>query len=187
MIETTLSLDDRKALPDALRVLLEDYPRTGWEQDAGYNGLISFWLERHMMFRKLLAQLETHCEQRLENKIMANVFAKSVARYGSILVSELHGHHTIEDQHYFPVLISRDKRLVTGFELLDSDHHLLDSRLHQFVDQANMLLSQDVARTDEVAEFHKNLSQFSRILDRHLVDEEELVVPVILKYGASGL
>lgn len=187
MTETKLSLDDRKALPDALRVLLEDYPRTGWEQDAGYNGLISFWLERHMMFRKLLAQLETHCEQRLDNKIKANVFAKSVARYGSILVSELHGHHTIEDQHYFPVLISKDKRLASGFELLDSDHHLLDSKLQRFVDQANKLLSQNVARTDGVAGFYKNLTTLSRNLDRHLIDEEELVVPVILKYGASGL
>lgn len=140
MTDTNLTLDVRTALPDALRVLLADYPRSGWEQDAGYNGLISFWLDRHMMFRKVLAQLSLQCEQRLDNQIPSGGFARNVSRYGSLMVSELHGHHTIEDQHYFPVLISKDERLRTGFELLDADHHFLDASLQQFVDQANLIL-----------------------------------------------
>jgi iron-sulfur cluster repair protein YtfE (RIC family) len=186
-MDEKLSLNYRTALPDALRVLLEDYPRTGWTQDAGYNGLIQFWLERHMMFRDLLARLNSLCEHRLDKAIAPEVFASNLAQYGSLLVSELHGHHTIEDHHYFPVLVSKDHRLAHGFELLDSDHHLLDACLQGFVDQANAVLSQTNEETNAVSAFHETVERLSGKLDRHLIDEEELVVPVLLKYGAHGL
>ncbi|MFT6944794.1 MAG: hypothetical protein ACJAUW_001372, partial [Yoonia sp.] len=31
------------------------------------------------------------------------------------------------------------------------------------------------------------LRKLERLLDRHLVDEEELIVPVILRFGSAGL
>ncbi|NCW70151.1 MAG: hemerythrin domain-containing protein, partial [Marivivens sp.] len=34
---------------------------------------------------------------------------------------------------------------------------------------------------------HAELEKLTRLMDRHLTDEEELVVPVILKFGADGL
>ena len=35
--------------------------------------------------------------------------------------------------------------------------------------------------------FQVELTGLERLLDRHLIDEEELIVPVILRYGSSGL
>ena len=55
-----LALADRKKLPDALRVLLEDYPRDGWELDPGFDGLVRFWLDRHLMFRRLMSTRARH-------------------------------------------------------------------------------------------------------------------------------
>jgi hypothetical protein len=35
--------------------------------------------------------------------------------------------------------------------------------------------------------FKKERASFEKMLDRHLSDEEELIVPVILKTGSGGL
>ena len=35
--------------------------------------------------------------------------------------------------------------------------------------------------------FLEQLTLTNRLLDRHLTDEEELIVPVILKYGAQDI
>ena len=50
-----LALGVRAGLPDALRVLLADYPREGWESHPHFTGLVRFWLDRHLMFRPLQA------------------------------------------------------------------------------------------------------------------------------------
>ena len=44
-----------------------------------------------------------------------------------------------------------------------------------------------VELVDRAARFQADLAQLERFLDRHLLDEEELVVPVILKFGLDGL
>ena len=35
--------------------------------------------------------------------------------------------------------------------------------------------------------FRDELAHLEQLLDRHLIDEEELIVPVILRYGSAGL
>jgi len=42
-----IDLAQRSRLPDALRVLLEQYPRDMWESHRNFDGLTRFWLERH--------------------------------------------------------------------------------------------------------------------------------------------
>lgn len=54
---STLDLDLRTGLPDALRVLLKEFPRDGWDDHPGIEGLVRFWLDRHMMFRRIIARL----------------------------------------------------------------------------------------------------------------------------------
>ena len=82
-----------------------------------------------------------------------------------------------------------DERLKRGFALLDSDHHELDGQLHRFTDAANLVIkpSLTIDARSATGQLHDVLSQFERFLDRHLVDEEELIVPVILKYGTADL
>lgn len=187
---TILDLTKRKELPDALRVLLDTFPREDWQNDPGYNGLISFWLERHLMFRRLLGEMTNETEMLLDKKSDARRFASRVSRYGSMFVEQLHGHHQIEDQHYFPVLSARDSRLKRGFEMLDKDHHALDGLLNGFVESANAVLGKHESPSDLVPAAHifrKDVKRLSGFIDRHLTDEEDLIVPVILKYGTHGL
>lgn len=184
-MEPPFDLKNRDQLPDALRVLLDDYPRDLWATDPGFHGLVSFWLERHMGFRKLLTAMISETEARLDGGDLHR-FAQRISRYGSIFVNDLHGHHQIEDHHYFPLLAQKDARLTRGFEILDKDHHALDGLLNEFVTAANEALKSGDA-IDPVAGFHTNLSALERLICRHLDDEEDLIVPVILKYGTAGL
>ncbi|MGJ8622862.1 MAG: hemerythrin domain-containing protein [Yoonia sp.] len=185
-----LGLKKREKLPDALRVLLAEYPRDGWELDPRFDGLVRFWLDRHLMFRRLMGEMNSATEALLDKKIAPDRFAGILAQYGGMYVNGLHEHHTIEDTHYFPILSKKDKRVGRGFEILDKDHHALDGLLADFVGAANSTIHarEDDAKLHEATgHFHKELRRLDRLMDRHLVDEEELVVPVILKYGSSGL
>jgi iron-sulfur cluster repair protein YtfE (RIC family) len=182
-----LDLDLRTGLPDALRVLLVEYPRAGWESHSGYDGLIRFWLDRHMMFRRILEQLQKQTEDTLDGRLDLSQFRQTTARLGSTFVHELHGHHGIEDAHYFPVLSGKDSRIARAFEVLDHDHHALDGYLNRFVECTNGALQAQASADAAIGLLHGNLAELGTMLDRHLIDEEEIVVPVILKYGAGGL
>ena len=184
------SLADRQGLPDALRVHLEDYPREAWESSDNFGTLIRFWLDRHMMFRRLMTSLQGETERALDVNLDERMLAARVSRYGSMLVGELHGHHNIEDVHYFPRLRQLDRRLEKGFDLLDGDRLALDALLETFSVSANNVLNSVSNGADWRAPtdvFCKGLHGFKRDLNRHLVDEEDLIVPVLLKYAPADL
>ncbi|WP_231700965.1 hemerythrin domain-containing protein [Aliiruegeria sabulilitoris] len=180
-------LGERDGLPDALSVLLKEYPREIWETSPGFNGLVRFWLDRHMMFRRLLGMLTTETEKRLDQNTDPKEFKARVSRFGSLLVGELHGHHNIEDAHYFPVLAKKDPRITRGFDILDRDHHALDDILNRYVEAANAVINANEGSTREIGMFLQETRGLELLLSRHLIDEEELVVPIILKHGAGGL
>lgn len=182
-MDDTLKLETRDGLPDALRVLLQDYPRDTWPDHDNFAGLVAFWLDRHLMFRRLMTTLIDDAEQAVDRRIDASSHASRISRHGSMLLQGLHGHHQIEDHHYFPVLSSREPSLDRGFTLLDADHHAMDALLTGFAEGANAVIQ----GTAEPGPFRADLLTFQARLDRHLVDEEELIVPVILKHGPSGL
>ncbi len=184
-----LELQDRSGLPDALRVLLEKYPRETWQQNSRFEGLVRFWLERHLMFRRLLEILTEDNTGALDRTMEPDQYKARLARYGGIFVNELHTHHHIEDHQYFPSLQRLDARLERGFDLLDSDHHELDAHLNVFTGTANAVLTEPDSSgvLDSAGRFHEVMRETSRFLDRHLTDEEELIVPVILEHGTGNL
>lgn len=179
------TLHSRKALPDALRVLLADYPREGWESHGNFDGLTRFWLERHLMFRDLQEKLQQEARAYLSGLSEPLAFAQQAHRLGGFLIQQLHGHHQIEDHHYFPVLAQAEPRLERGFALLDADHHTLDAELQALTGAFNDTLrplSTGAPARDQAAQLEERLTAFGGFLDRHLSDEEDLVVPVILHH-----
>ncbi len=183
-------LETRDALPDALRVLLRDYPREGWQRDPNFHGLASMWLDRHLSVRRLLGLMRTDSEALLDRRLDPEAWAPRLSRLGGHFVSDLHGHHHIEDDHYFPRLVQRDARLVQGFDILDRDHKALDGHLNAFVEDANAALralDDTAALRTGAGRFHEGLVRLEGFLDRHLTDEEELIVPVILRDGEGAL
>lgn len=179
------ALDRRDGLPDALRVLLAEYPRDIWQSHRNFDGLTRFWLERHLMFRQALDRLRSEAEATLDGRMDPDRYRQNTARLAGFFLNQLHGHHMIEDHHYFPQLSALEAPLARGFEILDADHHMLDGHIQGLADQTNAMLRAETAGfTTATGTLHGALAGFEGFLDRHLVDEEELVVPVILKHGS---
>ena len=141
------------------------------------------------MFRQVVDKLGELTEQALDDAIEHQVYAAQLSRYARFFVEQLHGHHHIEDEHFFPILSQRDSRLTRGFTLLDSDHQELDAHLHFFTDAANQVISpaNSLQLDASAGQFLDVVNSFNIFLNRHLLDEEELVVPLILKYGTDDL
>ncbi len=184
---TEIELAARGGLPDALRVLLDEFPREAWAAHPHFVGMVQFWLRRHLMFRDLTGRLRAEVRAVLERETAPAAFAPRLARLGGFFLNELHMHHRIEDEHYFPRLAQLDARLEAGFGMLDADHHALATLLGGFADAANAVLrAEEDAIRDAAGPFDEGLSRLARLLDRHLTDEEDLIVPVILKSGFAG-
>jgi hypothetical protein len=188
--DPALALADRAGLPDALRVLLERHPRAGWEVHPEFNDLTRFWLERHLMFRRLQGLLLDETAAALDRAADPRRTASQISRLGGMFLNELHGQHQIEDAHYFPALRAREPRLDAGFELLDADHHALHDALDRLAADANAALRGLIAEPANLTpsgRLRTTLEGFGRLLDRHLTDEEELIVPVILEHRGADV
>lgn len=186
---TDLDLSSRTGLPDALRVLADAYPRGIWQGHENFGQLVRFWMERHVMFRDLIGKLREETQGYLDGKAGIEAYAPHLSRYGGFFLNQLHGHHQIEDMHYFPQLVGFDPRIERGFEMLEKDHEAIDPMLQDFAEAANAVLGQvqDAGAAREAAgRFLEQVDGFDRLLNRHLTDEEDIVVPVILKTGFDG-
>jgi iron-sulfur cluster repair protein YtfE (RIC family) len=182
---TPTDLIARKGLPDELRILADRYPREAWRGHANFNGLTAFWLDRHAMFRALLERLRAETGGFAEQGLEARTYAMRLHRFAGMLIGDLHGHHSIEDQHYFPLLAAREPRLQRGFELLDADHHQLHEELDRLTGDTNAVLGAiqaALAGQEEARRLGDTLARFETFLDRHLSDEEDLIVPIILEH-----
>jgi hemerythrin-like domain-containing protein len=180
-----LALATREGLPDPLRVLVAKYPRLEWEAHPHFTELTRFWLEMHLGFRRMQGALTTETEAFLDRSREPRRYADDLARLASQYLGGLHGHHNIEDHHYFPMLRALDARIAWGFDLLDADHQAMDGAIHALAEATGAVLSavRDAAPAEAAAEvLRQRLAGFGRMIDRHLIDEEELVVPVILDH-----
>ena len=102
----------------------------------------------------------------------------------------LHGHHNWEDRSYFPELSMADSRFDAGLEILEKDHEAMDAILVNFKETANRaikLVDLDVEQArDEAGRLHDVTEAIEGLLQRHLSDEEELAVPIILHHRLRG-
>jgi hypothetical protein len=184
MTNPATALATRTGLPSEYQLILAEYPRAGWPDHRDFNGLAAFWLDRHLSFRKTFQHLAKDAQARIDGNLAPDVFAQRLVRQGSGLLSDLIGHHQIEDQAYFPQLARLEPRIARGFDMLDGDHHALHDLIDRFAKGANAALqSPDAAKQrDRTARFLTDLQEFDRHLSRHLDDEEDLVLPVVLKH-----
>ncbi|MBS0123879.1 hemerythrin domain-containing protein [Thetidibacter halocola] len=177
-------------MPDAMRVLLRDYPRDAWEDHPGFARATRNWLGAHQGFRRLAATLTAETEAYLDKARDGELYADRLGRAGHALVVSLHGHHHFEDRSYFPELAAADPRFESGLAILEKDHTMLDGVLHDLTRSANrtiqlIQLDQGQAR-DEAGCLHEHTQAVEALLDRHLGDEEELAVPIILHHRLRG-
>ena len=180
----------RNDMPEEMRFLLDRYPRDSWDAHPGFKDKTRHWLGAHQMFRRVAERIRLDTERYLDRDLAADDFAGRLSYYGGNLVGNLHGHHGWEDHSYFPELSVADPRFDAGLELLEQDHADLDKVLDGFVDGANRTiklthLDEGQAR-DAAGNVHETAKTIEAFLARHLADEEELAVPIILHHRLRG-
>jgi iron-sulfur cluster repair protein YtfE (RIC family) len=104
---------------------------------------------------------------------------------------QLEEHHQVEDQHYFPVFRRIEPRLAAGFEVLERDHEALHEALEVIALRANAVLARGnddpVAFRGALERFVDTQRELGPGLVRHLDDEEDLVIPLLLERGEGAL
>lgn len=186
-----LALARRSGWPDELRVLLARYPREQWDGHPNLGEMARFWLSRHAMFRELSAAIEDIALQFRAGKLPPGEFARHFVPRLQFMLDQLNLHHQIEDLHYFPIFRSADERLARGFDVLEGDHHHIHADMARTAETANALLQALQADGDILRRCGDDYADASAALlkglTRHLDDEEDLIVPLILDRSEEAL
>ncbi len=180
----------RSGVPEEFRVLIEKYPRAEWGTVHTIGGLGQFWLDRHDGFRNIAGALDDGTKKALEGELQPLEFAHWFAPRLNHFLGGLNGHHQIEDYQYFPIFSAADPRLKGGFELLDEDHHLLHDMLERNAQAANDFIR--ALQDDGGNDMRKALEAYAleaqhllKGLLRHLEDEEDLILPLLMDQGEA--
>ncbi|UWQ14920.1 hemerythrin domain-containing protein [Aliiroseovarius sp. M344] len=180
----------QEALPEDMRLLLRDYPRDAWPDHPNFAVSIQNWMGAHIMFGQLAELVRANAEGYLDKQIAPDDHARRLSQYGNLLVQNLHGHHHWEDRSFFPELSSADTRFDKGLDTLEADHIELDDLLDRFTRQANRVVT--LTQLDETQAYEEAYavrdmtSVLQGFLSRHLTDEEDLVVPILLHHKMRG-
>ena len=177
-------------MPTEMQSLLRAYPRDTWDAHPGFHEKTKHWLGAHRMFRQLSASVRKDTEHSLNGDTDAQDYAGRLSYRGNALVGNLHGHHGWEDHSYFPELSAADPRFDAGLKILEKDHAELDIVLDSFTRTANraiQLVQIDKSAAREKAGKLLGVAEtIEAFLERHLSDEEELAVPIILLHRLRG-
>lgn len=186
-----LELGLRSGWPDSLRFLLQRYPRAIWPGHRNLGQLGQFWLQRHQMFKELAQMLLAGTQELIAGRLDAATFNGWFAPRFAFFVQELHGHHQIEDQHYFPVFMRAEPKLRLGFVVLEQDHDTIHAALDNLVAASEALVRALVAEpamvTARAEAMAAAIERFLPLLGRHLEDEEDLLIPLILERGDATI
>jgi hypothetical protein len=189
VIEKALTVDVRNGLPDELLQLLRKFPRDQWANDARLHGLAEGWLQRHNLFRELSMLIGGMTTDLREGRTSTTTFLPLFQRRMGLLLGELDRHHHVEDDYYFPTFAAAAPKLQKGFDILDNDHGVIHGAIHSLGTASREIiaaLSGEVLGRDgdalRVAErLAREIEGFDRTLLRHLEDEEDLIIPLILE------
>ena len=182
--------DANKTWPAELEFLLERHPRATWP--TARSASVAFWLDVHERLRRDAAGLDAAGDEYRGGRSPPAQLAVIAAPRLRGLVAAMQGHHQIEDFEYFPEFRRAEPRLASGFDRLEREHASLNLR----VDAALAALAELHAAAERAAapasattlklaaqRYLDAAATLSADLLRHLYDEENLVVPLLLERG----
>ena len=188
-MDDTLKLGMRQGLPAELLFLTARHPRETWRGQSALAGTGEIWLANHDHFRALVAKIGERLVQLRESGETTHDSSPALRRHIGNLLAGLDGHHRVEDRHYFPMFQRAEPRLIRGFEILDADHHMIHDAIDELAaatqDSLRRLGQAEGVMTGEqkrsVDDLAGVMSRIAPILDQHLADEEDIVIPLILE------
>lgn len=175
----------RSGLPAEIRETLLESARSEWSRHPRIGGKAGFFMSVHRNLLDGTAQLAQAIEQLLDtpdSEVADRMNDMNLLPFSSQLIGFAHHHHEIEDHAYFPQFAHLYPQLNHGLQLLDADHKILDDALDE-TQKALADLSASPPNRDAVANLHRGAKSLKSILDRHIWDEEEVIIPILLNHG----
>jgi hypothetical protein len=175
----------RDGLPSIIRETLLESTRNEWSAHPRFRGKASFFMNIHRDLINGAAQLSADIEALLdipEGELAENGAFSNLVNFGGRLISFAHHHHEIEDHGYFPQLRLIYPNMDRAMTLLDGDHKILDAALNDTNDALHQITHAPMAR-DRIAQLHRGSKAVESILNRHIWDEEEIIIPIFLKHS----
>ena len=178
--------DDTARLNGRLRELLERHPRATWPRQRQRSASVALWLDVHDGLRRECAALQAAADDYRAGRTSAPPLAARTAPRLHGMLAELKGHHETEDFHYFPALRERHPQLAGGFDALAGDHSRLERAMADAAHALGLLLAASTEGADPSAARHAaerfvaTGAELTAGLGRHLADEEDLVIPLLL-------
>lgn len=176
-------IERRSGLTEELRKLLFDTPKEQWGGHPNYWRGAEMWQGVHRsllhesgLFVNGLEKLADIPKGEMESGLLLN----DLRQLGGHLIGHAHVHHHVEDDHYFPRFKEVFPQLGRPIDLLDCDHRVLEETLDA-VENHIRGLSADTADRDRIGAALADAKKLDRILNRHLEDEEDIVIPALLK------
>ncbi|MCV6596209.1 MAG: hemerythrin domain-containing protein [Mangrovicoccus sp.] len=177
-------------MPEEMGFLLARYPREDWEAHPGFKDKTRHWMGAHQMFRQLAERVRLDTQAVLNKDIALGDYVGRLSYFGGNLLRNLHGHHGWEDHSYFPELSAADPRFEAGLALLEQDHVDLNLVLDDMSRKANRVIKlatlDERQATEEANAVLPAALAIEAFLQRHLTDEEDLAVPIILHHRLRG-
>jgi len=172
-------------------MLLKRHPRERWASHGSLD--VAFWLEVHRRFRQECAALDGLADDYRQQRLPARELAIVAAPRLIGLLTDLRGHHQVEDFHYFPVFRRLAPQLTGGIDVLEHDHSELEQdavAARSALQELRAALADGDANTSGATaalaaqQYVTAASRLCLRIGRHLNDEEDLVVPLLLEQEA---
>ncbi|WP_025644894.1 MULTISPECIES: hemerythrin domain-containing protein [unclassified Psychrobacter] len=193
----TLSANNKtsqQALDDNLFSLAPRHPDSRLETDwlflynklppdqwfgADYAYKTSGWLKVHTNIRKRQRILVQISEAYISGEFDWSEYRSQILKRINMHVLKLHQHHGVEDEGFFPEFVSMYPKLAPAFEILGHDHEYLNELLDKLQIQNDQLARSEIEDKALAEELHKTLVKVTALLQQHLTDEEDLVIPIL--------
>ena len=171
-------------MPDSIQAQLLKPSRENWSRHSRYDGKAKFFIDIHSRILAMNQGLIQNLEKVLNNSPEAansHPILHETLVLGDGLIQFAHHHHHIEDDHYFPQFIQLEPKLEDAVRLLDGDHNALSVTL----DDTERTLKQTTYAEKPYSSLgllHERAIDLNKLISRHLLDEEEIIIPILLKY-----
>ena len=146
---------------------------------ADYAYKTSGWLKVHTNIRKRQRILVQISEAYISGEFDWSEYRSQILKRINMHVLKLHQHHGVEDDGFFPEFVSMYPKLAPAFEILGHDHEYLNELLDKLQIQNDQLARSEVEDKALAEELHKTLVAVTDLLQQHLTDEEDLVIPIL--------
>ncbi|NRA86678.1 MAG: hemerythrin domain-containing protein [Rhizobiales bacterium] len=178
-------ISTRDGLPISIRSTLLEEAKSDWSKHPAYAKNARFFMNIHRQLINKSQDIANTLEKMLDipdSDIQLAINQSKLIANSRHLFQFAHGHHQIEDHNYFPQFIRLQPSLEQAFELMDGDHNVIETTLHNAEQSLNSLAQNGTTR-DRLAEFYKHSKGLNKIITRHIRDEEEVIIPIFLRHG----